>query len=208
MVSAGEKFGKWVVVKRSDNNKYKWVVRCDCGTEREYSIPKLRRGESTQCFRCAGRNYASSSRTHGMHRTPEYQAWRRMRERCRPSYVSPQNYHDRGITYHLGWFTDGGFERFMAHIGPMPSSKHTLDRINTDGNYEPGNVRWATHKQNSRNKRNSVFVEWNGEKILLIQLCEKLQISYPKTALRLRRGMKICKAVQKNDFRKKFVEQA
>lgn len=86
---------------------------------------------------------------------PEYTAWQRMRGRCsNPNSKDYFYYGQRGIGVCPEWDTVfGGFEAFLEHIGPRPSDLHTVDRIDTDGNYQPGNVRWATRAEQSRNRR-------------------------------------------------------
>jgi hypothetical protein len=91
-------------------------------------------------------------RTHGMTESPEYLAWDNMRARCtRPSYIGWENYGGRGITVCGEWLDS--FEAFYDHIGPRPGPGYSVDRIDNDGNYEPGNVRWATHSQQRINSR-------------------------------------------------------
>lgn len=87
---------------------------------------------------------------HGMHRTPEYDAWRGMRSRCyRESHREFKNYGARGISVCAQW--RDSFQEFYNYIGPRPGIAYSLDRINADGNYEPGNVRWATRTDQNRN---------------------------------------------------------
>lgn len=85
---------------------------------------------------------------------PEHQAWRSMRSRCRPGTVSAKNYADRGIAVCERWHL---FENFYADMGPRPTPDHSLDRVDVDGDYEPGNVRWATPDVQNRNKRSTVI---------------------------------------------------
>ena len=97
---------------------------------------------------CSGR--VSVNRRHGLCETPEYNSWTSMRERCnnknRPAY---QKYGARGITYCERWEV---FENFLEDMGPRPDPSLTLERIDNDGNYEPGNCKWGTKLEQSRNR--------------------------------------------------------
>lgn len=120
--------------------------------------------------------------------TAERVVWRGMLDRCNneksTSYV---NYGGRGIRVCPEW--EASYEAFLASVGPRPSPSHTLDRIDNDGNYEPGNVRWATPSQQARNKRNTVWVEIDGQKMALVDAAEKLGLSPVTVDNRIRRGM-------------------
>lgn len=83
-------------------------------------------------------------------RTPLYRAWNHMLQRCRPNWPAAHNYYDRGIHVCEHW---RDFENFLADMGPHPGKGFSLDRINNDGNYEPGNCRWATKAEQARNRR-------------------------------------------------------
>lgn len=103
--------------------------------------------------------------THGMRHTPEWKSWQKMIERCEnPNGNKWKDYGGRGIRIAPEWRHD--FAAFYAHIGPRPSTTHTVDRINPDGHYEPGNVRWATKKEQRANCRPSTLVgkHWLGKK--------------------------------------------
>lgn len=92
------------------------------------------------------------ARSHGMSRTPENNAWRAAKYRCtNPNAKHYADYGGRGISMCDEWTTS--FEAFFDHIGPRPSSQHSLDRIDVNGDYEPGNVRWATAHEQNLNRR-------------------------------------------------------
>ena len=87
---------------------------------------------------------------HGMTRTPEYQAWRDIRSRCyRPKNLEYHNYGGRGIKMHDSW--RNSFSAFFSYVGCRPPGDMSIDRIDPDGNYEPGNVRWASRTTQNRN---------------------------------------------------------
>ena len=89
---------------------------------------------------------------HNRAHTPEWTAWQAMKSRCtNPKYMHFKHYGGRGITICDQWFSS--FQQFFSDVGPKPTPKHTLDRINVDGNYEPSNVKWATRKEQTTNRR-------------------------------------------------------
>lgn len=94
------------------------------------------------------------NRKYNAERTPEYRAWSNMKQRCNSSsYIGAKNYQDRNIKVCDRW---NKFENFLSDVGTRPSSEHSIDRINNDGNYEPGNVKWSTRVEQMANTRVSV----------------------------------------------------
>lgn len=129
------------------------LARCDCGIEKIVVLKNIYRRQSTGCKACACRRKATK---HGSARvgnqTPEYRAWCSMITRCtNQNREKWNNYGGRGISVCKRW--RDSFSAFLADVGPRPSSAHSLDRINNDGDYEPGNVRWATAVQQANNRR-------------------------------------------------------
>lgn len=133
--------------------------------------------------------------THGMSRTPEYTAWEDMRQRCANARKFP-NHAGRGIQVCDEWLGPCGFERFFDHVGPRPSGNHSLDRYpDKDGNYEPGNVRWATRIEQNNNTRRNHLLEYNG--ITLSVSRWEARLGWPRHLIlsRLSRGWSVDEAL-------------
>jgi hypothetical protein len=153
----GQKFGKLTAIgtKRMPNKKLDWLCKCDCG---EYAIiPGIRLTTGTTKS-CGCQHYPGVRRTHGMCGTAEYGAFTSAKERCN----NPKNrrydiYGGRGIEFRFD-----SFEQFFAEVGLKPSPHHSLDRKDSNGHYEPGNVRWATDHEQRWNKRWNVRLTLNG----------------------------------------------
>lgn len=121
--------------------------------------------------------------THGMKGTPEYRSWRSMKQRCLDK-TDPyfDRYGGRGITVCKEWLNS--FEAFYAYMGPRPAGR-TLDRIKSNGNYEPGNVQWSTHKQQQRNRSSNTMLTWKGRTMAMSAWAEELGIKKNTLVTRL-----------------------
>jgi hypothetical protein len=116
-----------------------------------------------------------------------------MRERCfNPHSTKYPDYGGRGITVCDAW--RHSFEAFLHDMGPRPTG-HSLDRIDNDGNYEPGNVRWARSREQGANKRNNITVEWQGEKMILGEAIRRAGLPRKAVEHRLARGWPIDEAL-------------
>lgn len=166
-ITAGDKYGRLTVVReveaKSSGGQVQRCVecRCECGVVKEYRFYTLRNGNTSSCG-CLAREVAGfGPKTHGLSATAEYGIWQGMLRRCRSEENGGnRNYGVRGISVCDRWRS---FESFYEDMGPRPSSKHSIDRINVNGNYEPGNCRWATQREQMRNTRFNYLVEHDGE---------------------------------------------
>lgn len=159
-VLAGERFGRLSAISNigvNGNLQRLWLCQCDCGENTTVAGAGLRSGNTQSCG-CIRRERAirlgCERKTHGeaTTRTPEYYSWSAMKERClNPRKDNYPRYGGRGILVCDRWRED--FEAFLADMGRRPSQRHTLDRIDTNGNYEPDNCQWSTPKQQANNRR-------------------------------------------------------
>lgn len=155
----GSQFGTLTVIGYAAvKGKLRATVRCTCGIEKAIMIQHVRRTKSCGCLT---NSIISKARTrHGMTDSPAWLTWKNMLDRCRnKSCASWENYGGRGIEVCKRWEI---FENFYADMGERVGEL-TIERIDNEGNYEPGNCRWATHKQNMRNTRSNRKIEYQGE---------------------------------------------
>lgn len=190
----GMKFGRLTVESRDGRlgGHVCWKCRCECGAVRRNTSQNLQRGDVQSCG-CLARERAAvrcRSRTkHGMSGTAEYEAWDGMKDRCnRITHPAYGRYGGRGIKVCERWLEPDGFLNFLADVGPRPTPEHTLDRIGNDGNYEPANVRWATMKQQSRNKSNNHLLTHAGETLTVAEWIERTTLNPITFRARLRVG--------------------
>lgn len=187
---AGRTFGRWTVIEYA--GKKRWLCRCACGTIRPIIGASLRSGASTSCGCLRDENF--TNRSHGMYLSPIYKIWTGMIQRCHnPKHNSFESYGGRGITVCQQW--RDSFEAFVADVGERPSANHSLDRIDNDRGYEPGNVRWATPRQQLLNRRNNRRFLVNGESLTVVELSERYAINKNTIEKRLGLGWSIEDAV-------------
>lgn len=120
-------------------------------------------------------------------RTPEQGALINIIQRCtNPNNPQYSSYGGRGITVCDRW--RHSFENFLADMGPRPSDKHSIDRIDNDGNYEPGNCRWATQREQCRNKRSNRIIEFDGVRLPVVDWAERLGVPVEMLRGRIKQG--------------------
>lgn len=196
MLRGVTRFGRLTVTGEGD--PLKWRGRqyrrakcvCDCGTERHVDPAKLRTGQTLSCGCYAAQRARENNRTHGMSRSSVYHIWSSMKARCfHPSTRNFADYGGRGITVCARW--RDSFEAFYEDMGPRPSPDHSIDRIDVNGNYEPGNCRWATSLEQGSNKRNNRLVEVQGQRMTLAEACRLSPLSRNSILRRIEGGMSV-----------------
>lgn len=167
---AGQKFGRWIVLEPV--NQSKPLCECDCGTIRSVYATNLRRRLSTGCgcknVSKRGRHFVS----HGLSSSREYTVWLGIISRCEdPKNKGFKNYGGRGIRVCARW--RNSFVAFLDDMGLSPGSEFSIDRYpDNDGDYEPGNTRWATDIQQARNNRRNHLLEFDGQKRTIAEWAE------------------------------------
>jgi hypothetical protein len=179
--------GPWKCVLYPD----RWECACECGEVVVVVAKELFRqdNKATKSCGCLRRdNIARLRFVHGQsHKSREYVSWQHMLRRCdSPSRPGWENYGGRGIKVCERWRQS--FVAFLEDMGPKPSPKHSLERIDNDGDYEPGNCRWATRVEQSRNRRSTRFIEYQGETLSLAEWADRLGISHAVLLGRLNKG--------------------
>ncbi len=172
----GMRFGRMLVLRwyGVQGIHSTWWCRCDCGAEKAVTGTNLK-GKTKSC----GCLHAEIMRKHGhapFHKpTVEYMAFKAMHERCENPNCKPyRHYGGRGISVCPEW---SSFNAFIESVGPRPSPLHSLDRFpNNNGNYEPGNVRWATRIEQANNTRRNRVVVVNGRRLTVSELAREKSI--------------------------------
>lgn len=192
----GMKFGRLTVEGRlpSDSNgNSKWLCRCDCGGTSEPLGQSLRSGATTSCG-CIAREKASGRATHGASGTSEYKAWHAMIERCtNPSNHKWKRYGARGIKVCARWLS---YENFVADMGPRVQGL-SIDRKDNNGDYEPGNCRWATPIQQGNNRENNKRIQVGSEFFTMPELARLSGIGLSTLRNRVKSGWPIDAALSK-----------
>ena len=162
----GKVYGRWTVVRfshRTAKSGAYYLCRCECGTEKTVRGGSLaaKVGPSTSCG-CYAKEASSRSHTkHGRYRTRTYNSWMSMIQRCEnPNHDGYKHYGGRGISICKKWRES--FEAFFADMGESPTNRHSIDRIDSDGDYTPSNCRWATAREQNGNRRTAIQITHDG----------------------------------------------
>lgn len=199
---SGRKFGRLLVVQRSEDyvspnghHVVCWECECDCGTK-HYIVSgnSLKKGSTSSCG-CISKEFPKH-KTHGQSKTQLYKEWCDIKKRCYNSKSkSYPDYGMRGITLCQEWHD---YVKYYAYVSVLPHFQekgYTLNRIDNNGNYEPGNVEWATKAEQANNRRSSRLLEYNEKRQTIAQWSAEIGIEQTTLSARLRMGWSIEKAL-------------
>jgi hypothetical protein len=158
-IKSGDKYGRLTIVKEvkqhitpSGQIKRKFNCVCECGNIIDTQLNGLIAGNTISCGCYRRKKIIEVSTTHGLSKHPLYKTWKSMKERCyNPNIKRYKDYGGRGIKVCDRWLSS--FENFLIDMGEKPTSQHSIDRIDVNGNYEPNNCKWATSTEQRINQR-------------------------------------------------------
>lgn len=180
----GQTFGRLTALHYKGSRK--WEFKCSCGTIKVASGKDVRTGKTQSCGCLNKERTAAAASTHGYSGTSTYNTWKGVKYRCSSSRCKAyKDYGGRGITVCDRWLNS--FENFLEDMGERPSSSHSIDRIDVNGNYEPSNCRWATRAEQNNNQRqhsNAFVFDGKSSK----QLAQELGIHYSSVIKRVKRA--------------------
>ncbi len=183
----GQRFGRLVAIEVAlKRGNRRWICRCDCGTTKPVLQQSLLSGLTHSCGCLRREATAANNRTHGLSHRAEYQIWCGMKQRCEyPPHICYARYGGRGIRVCERW---QDFAAFLADMGPRPSTKHSLDRIDSNGDYSPDNCRWSTSSEQASNTRRTRLVTFRGETLPASHWADRLGLDRNMVLRRIREG--------------------
>lgn len=189
----GKTFGSLCVVSRADDYisprgeaRVMWSCVCKCGGSVTIRATNLKWKEHPNCGCMEFQSRSSANTKHGGSGTKLYKIWNGMKARCLyPSATGYALYGGRGIKVCERWMT---FDNFRSDMGEPPTYNHSIDRRDSDKDYEPSNCRWATPVEQARNKRVNVLLDYSGRTLCTKEWSEELRIPYSTIHSRIRRG--------------------
>lgn len=190
---AGQRFGRAVALRKVGKNKWGyvlWEMRCDCNNTFVSVSRDISSGDTKSCG-CYKSDITSARNFRHGHCggefNREYRIWTGLKTRCyNPKHYSYRHYGGRGIKVCDSWRND--FDQFLRDMGPAPSIKHSIGRINNDISYSKDNCEWQTQSQQARNTRRSHWLEAHGKRMVLKDWSEEIGVSPAAIRKRLSRG--------------------
>lgn len=191
-VKAGDRYGRLIVL--SQKNSLFWLCRCDCGATKAIRGASLRLTKRpTKSCGCLSVEIMKSRKTHGMWNSSEYGVWQAMLQRCNnKNNISFQRYGGRGVKVCRRWRK---FKNFLEDVGRRPSRKLSLERIDNLKGYKPGNVKWATRKEQQGNTRSNVWITFQGRSMILSDWASEFRLHRKTLGNRLRLGWPMLEAL-------------
>lgn len=198
-IQPGQRFGRLVTIAEAARKGIDraWSCVCDCGASLDIRAGALRTGNTRSCGCLRREQLGDRARTHGQSGTPTYVTWTSMITRCTNPRVRIWPYYGgRGIAVCDRWRS---FEAFLEDMGERPSLGHSIDRIDPNGHYEPGNCRWATDREqasNRRPRRTSRMLTAFGKTQTLAAWARETGLGRVTITQRLKRGWSIERALE------------
>lgn len=191
----GQRFGRLLVIQQAECPSSRsrrttfWRCRCDCGNIVDISSDSLRRGSTQSCGCLRKEMLAQRNKSHGMRDNALYSTWSGMIQRCTDTNTDKYPvYGGRGIRVCAEWRRDFKlFHDYVSQLSDYGKKGYTLDRIDNDGNYEPGNIRWASPATQARNQHSNRMITHNGKTQCLRDWANELGINERTLASRLKK---------------------
>ena len=200
---SGQRFGRLVVISKAGKHpdgRIIWLCRCDCGAETKTAAAQLRKGKTRSCGCLRAEIVKVVGVKHGYFGTRIYRIWAGLNSRClNPTHKDYPNYGGRGITVCARWRS---FENFHADMAGSYADHLSIERINVHGNYEPGNCRWATPREQARNRRSTKLIEWRGRAMTIAGWADETGIPFTTIRSRLRKGWAVERALSEEPQKK------
>lgn len=190
---SGKRFHRLLVIEQAEDYiapcgkiQTRWKCVCDCGKEKIVTTISLTSGGSKSCGCRRNELIVKYNTDHGLSYSKAYRTWARIKDRCfNPNSDSYEYYGGRGITVCERWME---FKNFFSDMGHPPTTKHTINRIDNNGNYEPGNCEWSTHSDQMRNTRVNRIFSRNGETKCAAEWAEIFGMDYHFLMGRIKKG--------------------
>jgi hypothetical protein len=194
------KFGKWKVIERGKNRngRVTWTCECECGRKFDVFSCHLITGQSIQCRVCAD---TKGNGKHGDSDSRFYRIWEGMKNRCKNETATHYEYYGgKGVKVCDRWekyinFKNDMFESYITHVEEFGEAETTIDRIDTNGDYEPNNCRWFTRKEQSNNRVDNTYYKYNNQTKTVSQWCDILNINKKSVYLKIYKGFSVSEAL-------------